>query len=241
MENVKLETGIEGFDEVLGGGIPEGHVVLISGMPGTMKSSVAYAILHHNAKSKGSKCLYVTLEQTKKSFCRQMESMGFDVETTEGDLHIVDVGSMQKQTGKNAAVSWMDLLKKLLETKKRIDGVDLIVLDSLEGLEVLAQFENRRTALFHFFEWLRDLDAISLVLTEAPPEPTLLGLDQSLPRNDEGYLSDGILHLKMHQVNDVTIQRRLRVVKMRGANHRTGFFALVFEDGEFSVTRALSA
>jgi KaiC/GvpD/RAD55 family RecA-like ATPase len=206
-----------------------------------MKSSIAYAILHHNSKSKGSKCLYVTLEQTKKNFCRQMESMGFDVEMTEGDLHIVDVGSMQKQTKKNATVPWMELLKKLLETKKRLDGVDLIVLDSLEALDVLAQFENRRTALFHFFEWLRDLDAISFVLTEAPPEQTLLGLDQSLPRNDEGFLSDGILHLKMHQVNDIDIQRRLRVVKMRSANHRMGFFALVFEDGKFSVTRALSA
>jgi len=240
METVKIETGIEGFDEVLGGGIPSGHVVLISGLPGTMKSSLAYAILHNNTRANGSKCLYVSLEQTKRSFYSQMESMGFDVKATEGGLHVVDIGSMQKQAKRNASVIWMDLLKKMLETKRKIDGLDMVVLDSLEALEVLAQFENRRTALFHLFEWLRDLEVISLVLTEAPPEQTLLGLDQSLPRNDEGYLSDGILHLKMHQVNDVTMQRRLRVVKMRSANHRTGFFALAFEDGKFSVTRALS-
>ena len=240
MEWAKIRTGIEGFDEVLGGGIPQGHVVLVSGLPGTMKSSLVYSILHNNARSNGSKCLYVSLEQTRKSLYRQMESMGFDVKSVEGSLHVVDIGTLQKEVGKNASGLWMDFLKKMLENKKRIDGVDIVVLDSLEALEVLARFENRRTDIFHFFEWLRDLEATTFVLTEAPPDQMMLGLDQSLPKNDEGYLSDGILHLKMHQVNDVNIQRRLRVVKMRSANHKTGFFALVFEDGNFSVTRALS-
>jgi KaiC/GvpD/RAD55 family RecA-like ATPase len=44
----------------------------------------------------------------------------------------------------------------------------------------------------------------------------------------------------MHQVSDVAIQRRIRIVKMRGTAHETGYFALVFDDGSFSVTRALS-
>ena len=36
-----VKTYIKGFDEKLGGGIPEGSVVLVVGEPGTMKSSVA--------------------------------------------------------------------------------------------------------------------------------------------------------------------------------------------------------
>jgi len=44
----------------------------------------------------------------------------------------------------------------------------------------------------------------------------------------------------MHQITDVEVQRRIRVSKMRGAHHRTGFSALVFEDGRFQVTSVIS-
>src|SRR5207244_2362160 len=155
METKKISTYIEGLDEVLGGGFPVGHVVLLSGLPGTMKSTLSYAILHRNAKERGARCLYVSLEQTRKSLEDQMAAMGFDVEEVRG---------------------------------------------------------------------------------EAP----CLGLEAPQPRRDETFLADGILELKMHQITDVEVQRRIRVSKMRGAHHRTGFSALVFEDGRFQVTSVIS-
>lgn len=240
METKKIPTYVDGLDEALGGGIPQGHVVLVSGLPGTMKSSLSYAILYGNAKERGAKALYVSLEQTRKSLESQMETMGFDVEAVRGTLHILDVGTIQKELGKSATRPWMEFLRRTLHTKKEIDGIDLVALDSLEALEVLAKFQDRRTELFQFFEWLRDLGATSLVLTEASPEAPFLGLDQSQARKDEGFLADGIVELKMHQFSDVDIQRRIRVVKMRGSNHKTGFYALLFEDGRFQVTRVIS-
>ena len=42
----KIKTYIEGFDEILDGGIPEGHVVLVCGTPGTMKTSLTYSIMY---------------------------------------------------------------------------------------------------------------------------------------------------------------------------------------------------
>src|SRR5436309_1625847 len=45
-----VKTHIRGFDDdVLRGGIPQGHVVLVRGASGTMKSSLAYYVLYHNA------------------------------------------------------------------------------------------------------------------------------------------------------------------------------------------------
>jgi len=240
MESVKIPTEVQGLDEVLGGGIPKGHVVLITGLPGTMKSSLVYSILRNSAESKGLKCLYISLEQTKKSLSQQMDSMGLNGESPTGSLPIMDVGSMQKGRSRNESGLWMDFIKKMIRTRVGLEGVDIIAIDSLEALEVLAGFKNRRTELFNFFENLRDLEATSFVLTEDPPEQLLFGLDQSSSKNDANFLADGIIHLKMHQVNDLNVQRRLRVVKMRGANHKTGFYALVFEDGEFNVTRAMS-
>src|SRR3990170_4402601 len=240
MEIKKIPTFVEGLDEVLGGGLPAGHVVLVSGLPGTMKSTLTFAILHGNVKERGAKALYVSLEQTRKSLEAQMAAMDFDLEATRGDLHILDIGSIQKEVGRSATRPWMEFLRRTLATKKEIDGVDLMVLDSLEALEVVAKFEDRRQELFQFFEWLRDLGATTLVLGEAAPAAPLPGLDMSRAPTDEGFLADGIIELKMHQISDVDVQRRIRVVKMRGSNHKTGFQALVFEEGRFQITRVIS-
>ena len=240
METAKIQTYIEGLDDALGGGFPVGHVLLISGLPGTMKSTLSYAILHGNARERGAKCLYVSLEQTRKSLEAQMAAMGFDVEAVRGEVHILDLGTIQKEAGKSATKPWMEFLRRTLQTKKDIEGVDLVVIDSLEALEVLAKFEDRRTDLFRLFEWLRDLGATTVILAEAGSDAPFLGIEAPQPRRDETFLADGILELKMHSISDVEVQRRIRVVKMRGSHHKTGFSALVFEDGRFQVTSVIS-
>ena len=192
-ESKRVLTYIEGLDDTLGGGLPAGHVVLLSGLPGTMKSTLSYSILHWNARERGAKCLYVSLEQTRKSLEDQMATMGFDVEAVRGDVHILDVGTIQKEIGKSATKPWMEFLRRTLTTRKDIDGVDLVVIDSLEALEVLAKFADRRTELFHFFEWLRDLGSTTLVLAEASTDAPFLGLEAPQPRRDEAFLADGIM------------------------------------------------
>ena len=241
MELPRVKSRIDGFDDVLGGGIPKGSVVIVTGLPGTMKSSLAYAILLNNARDDGAKCLYVSLEQTKSSLENQMGAMGFDMEVARRAIHILDVGTIQKELGRSATKPWMDFLHRTVETKNKIDGLDLVVIDSLEALDVLARFQDRRSDLFRFFQWLRDLGTTTFVLTEAAPEPTFPAFEPGPNRDDAGYLADGIVHLKLHPLSDVEMQRRVRVAKLRGSNHKTGFYALLFEAGRFSVTPAMSA
>ena len=59
----RLQSHIEGFDEVLGGGIPRGSLVLVCGTPGTMKTSLTFSLLYNNVKHNGSKALYISLEE----------------------------------------------------------------------------------------------------------------------------------------------------------------------------------
>ena len=235
----RVKTFVEGLDDMLGGGIPKGHVVLLSGLPGTMKSSLAYSILHHNAAHGEGTGLYVSLEQTKASLEQQMGGMGFVGPDHKPKVGIVDVAAVRKDVGKGRATVWTDFLHRALETRKKLQSFDLLTIDSLEALEVIGKFQDVRADLFDLFEWLRSLETTSYILTEASPESALFPTDTA-HRLDASYLADGVIHLKMHQVSDVAIQRRIRVVKMRGTAHETGYFALVFEDGKFSVTRALS-
>ncbi len=237
MDDERVATGVDGLDERIGGGVPRGHVVLVSGLPGTMKSSFAFSILHRNAKEAGPTGLYVTLEQTKASLVRQMEGMGFKFPDTR--VSIVDGATLRKEFGRDAAKVWREFPRRMIQRRQHLQDVQLMVLDSLEALEVLARFDRPREDLFDLFEWLRGLGLTSFVLTEAPPESFLFPTDAP-QRLEASYLADGVIHLKMHQVSDVAIQRRLRVVKMRGTAHETGYLALVFEDGRFGVTPALS-
>src|SRR5207244_502892 len=68
----RVPTFVEGLDETMDGGIPWGHLVLIEGAPGTMKSSLAFSILLHNAAREGLHCLYVSLEERASSLLKQM-------------------------------------------------------------------------------------------------------------------------------------------------------------------------
>lgn len=59
----RIRTYISNLDDQMNGGIPKGLVVLLSGNPGTYKSSLAYNILYHNATKKGKKGLYISFHQ----------------------------------------------------------------------------------------------------------------------------------------------------------------------------------
>src|SRR2546422_2855005 len=231
MELPRVKSRIDGFDDVLGGGIPRGSVVLVTGLPGTMKSSLGWAILLNNARDDSAKCLDVSLEQTKPSLENQMAAMGFDMELARRTIHILDVGTIQKELGWSASKPWMDFLRRTIETKQKIEGIDLVVIDSMEALDVLAKFQDRRSELFHFFQWLRDLGTTTFVLTEAAPEPVFPALSPEQNRDDAGYLADGIVHLKLHPLSDVEMQRRARGAEPRGADHKTRDHAPPFRGG----------
>ncbi len=74
-----IKTFVRGFDEEIGGGIPQGHVVLVAGPPGTMKSSLAYSILYNNALQDGLTGVYLTMEQDRESLEFQLSRMGMDL------------------------------------------------------------------------------------------------------------------------------------------------------------------
>jgi len=232
----RVRTFVEGLDEIMDSGIPWGHVVLLEGAPGTMKSSLAFSILLHNAAREGLHCLYLSLEERASSLLKQMGSLGLKLEVPKGSLIVLDPRTASNILGEKG--DWVEALTKGIRSIKEQRGLDLIVIDSLEALEVLARFKDRRREMYRLFEWLRDLGVTSFVVTERPD--WLIAGHVLQGRWDEDFLADGVLHLRMHMVSDLEAQRRLRVVKLRGSKHETGYLAMVLDDGGFRVTRAMS-
>ena len=239
-------THIRGFDEeVLRGGIPQGHVILIRGASGTMKSSLAYYILYHNALG-GLPGLYVTLEQTAGSLLEHVASLGLKATTVSDALPILDlsrgrehleemvakVGAMTDATAPRGEALVAVLKAKVLELRKK-RKFELLAIDSWDALELILEFQDRRAETFGFFEWLRDLGVTSLLISEEP------GWQAPSTGLEEEFLADGIVLLRLQPVTETAYQRRVQCVKMRSVNQDSDDHKLLFENGRFEVARAI--
>jgi KaiC/GvpD/RAD55 family RecA-like ATPase len=233
MYEKRYATFIKDFDSRLEGGIPQEHIILIAGAAGTMKSSVAYNILHHNATGNGTKCLYISLEQSKKSLLGQMHRLGMS-ELPDDKLAVLDLGMIKRNLSALGKNTWLKLIKMEVENLHKNMGYNMIVLDSLTALEALANFQRPREELFDLFEWLRNLNITVLLIIETEPGNEIVG------KNGESFLTDGIIALDMERVDSADVQRRIRCVKMRGTDHHTGYFNLIFKNNKFQVTKAIT-
>ncbi|MFQ6128090.1 MAG: RAD55 family ATPase [Thermoplasmata archaeon] len=240
----RIRTYIEGFDDILDGGIPKGHNVLITGTPGTMKSSVAYSILHNNALNEGTKGLYISLEQKRASLFDHMKSMGMDPATVKDEVSVLDLSALRKKMQDAKQDVWVDFLTMYTKSIKSGFDYGLLVLDSLDAVEALAKFEDFRMEFFRLLKWFKALGLTSLIITEMPGVSPPLGSSADLwnafGKHKEDYLADGIILLKMEKRGDFEVQRRIRCVKMRSVRHDTRYFAIVFEGGKFQVTRIMA-
>src|SRR3954468_1634432 len=72
------ETGIEGLDDVLGGGLPRSRLYLVQGDPGVGKTTLAMQFLLEGARA-GEKALYITLSETREEIELVAQSHGWDL------------------------------------------------------------------------------------------------------------------------------------------------------------------
>ena len=230
----RMKTYVEGFDEALGGGIPRGSLVLVAGTPGTMKTALTFSILYENVKA-GSKALYITLEESQEDLRAAMTDLGM-TGLDDMELYILDIGRIRlEHKDEELSKNWLDVLQKYIDQRVRVNGFDLVAVDSLAALYSLSHLANPRRELFHFFGFLKSLKATCFLISEVPS-----GANGKLTTFDEEFLADGILYLRQFEKGETDVQLRLRCVKMRRARHERGYYTLIRNDGRFQITRAIS-
>src|SRR5690349_9510075 len=76
----KAPTGIEGLDEVTGGGLPHGRPSLVCGSAGCGKTLLAMEFLVHGAVRFGEPGVFLAFEETAEELAANVRSLGFDLD-----------------------------------------------------------------------------------------------------------------------------------------------------------------
>jgi KaiC/GvpD/RAD55 family RecA-like ATPase len=221
-----VATGVEGLDELLGGGFPRGRVVLILGGPGSGKTILASQFLYNGVTKYGENSILVSLDEAQNHYYSEMLKFGWDFKKAEeeGKFLFVDATRlsrvailkekmMREETsslrGKQLQI---DKLIEELQAKIQQIGAKRVVLDTLASLfyRFLDPIE-RRTASVDLIESLSDLGATTLVTTEL----THLGLERTLL--EEEFLVHGVIMMQTLYSGGTTT-RALQVEKMRSTN-----------------------
>src|SRR3990170_9167342 len=82
-ESDRVRTGISGFDEILGGGIPRGNVILIEGSIGTGKTTMGVEFVYRGITEFGEPGVIVVFEVSPDKLARDAAGLGWDLPALE--------------------------------------------------------------------------------------------------------------------------------------------------------------
>src|SRR5664280_420373 len=221
----KTPTGIKGFDEITGGGLPTGRPSLVCGPAGAGKSLFALQFLVNGVTRHSEPGVFLSFEESRAEVVANVGSLGFDLDGLERDGRLlVDGLTMEPQTVQTGEFDLEALMVRVAWAVEKV-GAKRVAIDNVEAL--FATFGRPalvRSELRRLFRWLKDQE-LTTVVTGERGEGTLTR------HGTEEYLSDCVVVLDDRVVQDVAT-RRLRVVKYRGSTHgRNEYPFLIGADG----------
>lgn len=225
----KCATGIQGLDEITGGGLPRGRPTLVCGSAGCGKTLLAAEFLVRGAAQFDEPGVLMAFEETESELIANVSSLGFDLdELVRRKKIVIDYVHIERSETQESGE--YDLEGLFVRLNYAIDsiGAKRVVLDTLEVL--FASLPNEavlRAELRRLFRWLKDKGVTAVITAER-------GREQLTRHGLEEYVSDCVILLD-HRVNDQIATRHLRVVKYRGAMHGTNEFPFLIGDEGISV------
>jgi circadian clock protein KaiC len=225
----KCSTGIQGLDEITGGGLPRGRPTLVCGGAGCGKTLLAAEFLVRGATQFDEPGVFMAFEETEKELKANVASLGFDLAgLVQRKKIVIDYVHIERHEAQESGE--YDLEGLFVRLNHAIDsiGARRVVLDTLEVL--FASLPNEailRAELRRLFRWLKDKGVTAVITAER-------GREQLTRHGLEEYVSDCVIVLD-HRVYDQIATRNLRVMKYRGALHGTNEFPFLIGDEGISV------
>src|SRR6201996_1155707 len=232
----RIETGIAGLDDILHGGLPQGHLYLIEGDPGTGKTTLALQFLLAGIQQ-GESVIYVTLSESRKELEEVARSHGW----SPGPLQIFEMVPENEDLRPEAQYtvfhpSEVELADTVTAILEQVDATQpqRVVFDSLSELRMLARdpLKYRRQIL-------------ALKRHFAGRNCPVLLLDDRTAEGEHDLQLQSIAHgvvMMQSLERDFGIKRRrVEVRKLRGSAYREGFHDYTIETGGLSIYPRLIA
>lgn len=218
----RVPSGIQGLDQITGGGFPAGSMTLVCGSAGSGKTLCGLAFVLHGARIHAEPGLFIAADQPPDHLRHAVTTYGVDPFALEhaGLLTFAPLPPELPATtasGSRPIEQLLSYLERLLETS----AARRLVLDPLDTL--LARFGDPsapRAWLHRLIDWLRQRRVTTLATAERGERSlTRLGLAE--------HLADCVVALD-YRLTSQNAVRRARVVKYRGFAHTTAEYPLFF-------------
>ena len=209
----KVPTHIDGFDEVLGGGLPAGRATVVVGTTGSGKTMLGMQFLVEGARKDGETGIFVSFEENRADLNQMMQRLGL-TRVDGATVHVMDAEFLPDAIRSGA----FDLNGMLaaLSALVTATGATRIVFDAVDVLlELIDDPSAQRNELHRLFHWIRSQELTALISAKSdgymdgnpvPNQPLLL------------YLSHCVVVLS-YSLQEGICGRSLRLLKYRGASH----------------------
>jgi circadian clock protein KaiC len=216
----RLTTGDAALDSVIGGGLPEGSLFVVAGAPGTGKTILAQQIAFANATGDRKALYYTTWSEPHEKLVRHLEPFAFfDAEALGERVEFLHLAELAMAGGLEAASD--EILRRSFELRPAV-----VVIDSSKALHDVVSREELRRAIYDLASKVAHTGAVLVLVGEYTTEETRT--------EPEFAVADGIVQLE-NEARGPTDRRRLRVLKMRGAEIAPGQHSFRLSDAGFEV------
>ena len=228
-------TGIQGLDDILGGGLTPYRLYLVEGDPGAGKTTLGMQLLLAGYK-RGEKGMYVSLSETKEELLAVAQSHGWSLEgisitelaPSEDSLAPDAENTMFHPSEMELSETTKVVLREVEQTKPR-----LIVFDSLSEMRLLAQNPLRyRRQILALKQFFTGRQCTVLLLDDRTADVNDLQLQS---------IAHGVVSLERRSPEYGVMQRRLQILKMRGKPFRPGYHDYTIARGGLQVYPRLVA
>lgn len=218
----RISTGIPRLDRILDGGVYRGSTVLISGQPGTSKTTLAAAFAEAAAE-RGERALFFSFDEFAPQIVRNVGSVGIDLQP-----HI-DSGHLRLR----ARAAWMGLVEQHyndLLTLIEDFQPDCVVIDPASALLKAASAEHAFLAIERMLTCTR-VRGITTLLTSLSEQDDPVG---EATLSHTSTLADTWIVLR-YQVTGGERNRVLSIVKSRGTAHSNQVRELVISSHDIDL------
>jgi len=230
----RVATGVEGLDDIIDGGFPQGHLYLLEGETGTGKTTIGLQFLLEGAR-RGERGLFITLSSSRQDIEEVAHSHGWSL----ASLAVCELlPSLAKLQPEEQDSIFHPAEMELEDQSQAVRDVVVqhqpqrVVIDSLSELRLLATTP---------FLYRRQLLAWQQFFAERQCTVLLLGEHVTESAPGVRSLAHGVLYLERINPDYGAMRRRLHVMKMRATAFRTGYHDYTIRRGGVVVYPRLVA